>query len=149
MFSIFKKEQPQPKKSWTSNSAIMVPLIAGVIISLMTLGYNSIASDIEKKADKETLQQMLKTQEVLIQNNQQVNESQNEKLEKILDIVLQQQMQLKMRKEIEKPPVPVSEAITIKEKGITKEQYKFYKSLTPEQQMEYRKMHPEFRIFEE
>lgn len=113
MFISLRKPEPPPpsispiKALWIK---VGVPILVAIFLSLLGVVYNGLAEEVNKKVDRETLQQMIVNQKQLIENNQknletqQRNiEKQQETLSKTIEMMIQIQTQQNMKSKVEKP----------------------------------------------
>ena len=146
--SWFRKDPP-PKKTMPPWVSLITPVIFAVIIGLLSIVYNGLANDVEKieekmeqKVDNETLQMQIK---YLKEKDDEVEEYRKKTDTRLEKLIIEMQ-QMKYQNQGTQPnvtaPVPQVEP---QSNVITPEQYKFFMSLTPEQQENYRKMNPAFQ----
>lgn len=115
----WRKPEPLPKPKTPQWITVGVPIVFAVIVGLVGLVYNTMAADVksleEKKASRETIQQMLKNQENLIKNNKEDGDKRDKAIEKNQEVIqelLRQQIPRNLRvresevSEIEKKPIP-------------------------------------------
>lgn len=147
--SWFKKDPP-PKKSMPPWVSLVTPIIFGIIIGLLTIVYNGLANDVEKieqkmeqKVDNETLQMQIK---YLKEKDDEVEEYRKKTDTRLEKLIIEMQ-QMKYQNQGTQPNVtaPVPQSSSQPDNVITPEQYKFFMSLTPEQQENYRTMNPAFQ----
>lgn len=147
--SIFRREPPPPPKtsSWIK---IAVPITFGCIFALIGIVYNSMAGDVieikehisiveQKKVDNETLQLMLKNQEMMIIRQKEEADRKREedakKFEKLQETQRKTLESIQMIQMQRQPGLP----------AITTEVYQYYMSLTKEQKIEFRKLNPAYQ----
>jgi len=147
--SWFRKDPP-PKKTMPSWVSLITPVIFAIIIGLLSIVYNGLANDVEKieekmeqKVDNETLQMQIK---YLKEKDDEVEEYRKKTDTRLEKLIIEMQ-QMKYQTQGTQPTVtaPVPQVAPQPDNVITPEQYKFFMSLTPEQQENYRKMNPAFQ----
>lgn len=145
----FKKDPP-PKPKMPAWAGLITPIIFGIIIGLLSIVYNGLAHDVEKieqkmeqKVDNETLQMQIKYLKEKDDEVEEYRKKTDTRLEKL--IIEMQQMKYQQQAVQTVPNAPAPQIAPQTENAVTPEQYKFFMSLTPEQQENYRKMNPAFQ----
>ena len=166
LFNIFKKPEPPPKPPWYKKNIIAIVAVILTIIGMFVVGpiheiYVTMAEDIktleEKKASKETIQEMLKQQEILIKQNEKEGERRSKAIEKNQEAI--QQLLIappKVRIMTKEPPgelteesnetktVPVVKResrnvlVSKEKKVLTPEQFDRYLDMSPDKKIKYK-----------
>lgn len=141
----FKKEPP-PKPKMPAWAGLITPIIFGIIIGLLSIVYNGLAHDVEKieqkmeqKVDNKTMQMQIEYLKEKDGEADDYRKKTDQRLEKLIIEMQQMKYQQQAVQTVPNAPVPQTE------NAITPEQYKFFMSLTPDQQENYRKMNPAFQ----
>jgi len=128
---MFWRQPPPPKSRIPTWAGLAVPITFAIIIGLLSIVYNGLAADVEKiedkmeqKVDNKTMQMQI---EVLKEKHKTAKEFRTKTNDRIERILIQMQQQ------------------TPSSSSITKEQYDFYIRLSPEQKIQFKKLHPEFQ----
>jgi len=144
--SWFRKDPPPPPPKETAAWVrFALPLILAIFMGLVSVVYTGMASDIEKKADKDTLKQMIVNQKELIENNHTVLQ----KHQDAIDAALRELIELKTKQEISdenKKKEPEKKEVKEESKSvrISPEEFKQYLKLNKEERAEFRKLSPAY-----
>ena len=135
---MFWRQPPPPKSRIPTWAGLAVPITFAIIIGLLSIVYNGLAADVEKiedkmeqKVDNKTMQMQI---EVLKEKHKTAKEFRTKTNDRIERILLQMQ-------QVQRTPPPNSGQGSL----VTREQYNFYIKLSPEQKIQFKKLHPEFQ----
>lgn len=161
--SWFRREPPPPppKKNYLQPVLqIGVPIIFMILIGLLGIVYNGLAEELKTKADKESLELMIKHQESVIETNQKTLEKQQSNIEKqqqtlnqtlqVIQGIQMEQKALREEQERIKSPstlrmAPVTGTVTKSEKPpLTPTEFQQYMKMSPEEKEAFRKLHPSY-----
>lgn len=149
IFKIFAK--PEPIKPFYREKPIATAAIILTIITTFVLGpigiiYNSMSEDLEKKVDNQTLQLMLKNQQVLIeQNKEEAKKQREEDAKKFESLQKSQQETLQIIQKIQLKEVVPQAVKRVEQSALTPEVIKYYFSLPKDKQEDFRHLHPSYQ----
>lgn len=146
---------PPPKPSTLATVLqIGVPVIFLVLVGLLGIVYNGLAEEVKSKASKETLKQMIITQQKLIESNEEdLNEQQEaikkqqEAINKTLQTIIQMQTEQKYMRQSTIPPRSDYNTTTetVEKPPLSPKEFKEYLKMTPEEKEAFRKLHPAYK----
>lgn len=148
--SWFKKDPPPPPPKETSVwIKFIIPLILAVFMGLVSVVYTGMASDIDKKADKDTIKQMIINQKELIENNHTVLQKHQDAIDTTLKELIkikttQEITQEKGKRKSDEEEVKKKETKSVEPVHISPEEFKEYLKLNKEERAQFRKLDPAY-----
>jgi len=135
------KPVPPPKYQLPAWISIAIPIIFAIILGLLGLVYNGMASDLEilehDKADKEITYKQ-------IEQNQRILEKHQQQLDDTLKVIIRIQTQMEPTK-----PVVIERDKSDTETTLSPKEFQDYMNMSPENRAEFRKLHPSYRTLPE
>jgi len=153
--SWFRREPPPPpKKSIPGWVSVATPIIFAVIIGLLSIVYSGLYDNVKamdaKKADKETIQQMLENQKLQIKHNQEALDQQQRNIEKQNEAI---QKTLDEVRQIKQAPAPPS-GFQIRDRepvkpALSPAEFQQYLKMNKEERRAFRSLHPSYATLPE
>jgi len=148
----FRKDPPPPpppKSKIPGWVGIAVPVIFVMLFGLTGIVYNGLAEEVDKKADKATIKQMLINQEQLIKMNQQGLNIQQKNIEKTQDslddtLKIIQQVQMQQAVMVEKISSPKGVDNLVEKPPLTPTEFQQYMKMLTKEKEAFRKLHPSY-----
>ena len=148
-----KDPPPPPKPKIPGWVGIAIPVIFVMLFGLTGIVYNGLAEEVNKKADKATIKQMLINQEQLIKMNQQGLTIQQKNIEKTQDslndtLKIIQQVQMQQAVIVEQISIPTGFKIKtnnlVDKPSLTPTEFQNYMKMPTEEKEAFRKLHPSY-----
>lgn len=138
IFNLFKEPPPPPPPKPTTPTwvKIAIPLVFGIVVGLISIVYNSMAGEIEKKVDNQTLQLMIEKDREAMQRNEDKDKEQSEAIK---------ENQKAIQQLLVAPPSTLRvnpDAVTVKKTEkptLTPEQFEKYMTMAPDVRAKYKK----------